>query len=72
VHDVYHRARVGRFSEGRVVMDWLAARGIRHFTASAKAAPEAFEEISATKRCLGLGEVVHKAGPNPMLFFIKK
>ena len=69
VHDVYHRRTAGRFSEGRVVLDWLARRGDGHFTASARAAPQAFREISAVKRALGLGEVVHQAAPNPMIYF---
>jgi len=71
VHDVYHRSRAGRFSEGRVVLDWLARRRHGHFTASAKAAPRAYQEISAVKRSLGLDEVVHQAAPNPMIYFTK-
>jgi predicted O-methyltransferase YrrM len=69
VHDVYHRGRVGPLSEGRVVVDWLARHRNGHFTASAKAAPRAFEEIAAVKRSLGLDEVVHQAAPNPMIYF---
>lgn len=69
VHDVYHRRRAGRFSEGRVVLDWLTHRGAGHFTVSVKATPHAFQEISALKRSLGLGDVVHQAAPNPMIFF---
>jgi hypothetical protein len=46
VHDVYHHRRAGRFSEGRVVLDWLARRHNGRFTASAKAATHAFEEIA--------------------------
>ena len=72
VHDVYHRRRAGRFSEGRVVLDWLTRRGAGHFTASAKAEPHAFREISALKRSLGLGDVVHQAAPNPMIFFASR
>jgi len=69
VHDVYHRRRPGRFSEGRVVLDWLAARGLPHFTASSVAAPDRYAALVATKRALGLAEPVHQLGPNPMLFF---
>ncbi|HWG98579.1 MAG TPA: class I SAM-dependent methyltransferase, partial [Pilimelia sp.] len=72
VHDVYRRSRAGRFGEGRVVLDWLAHRGIRHFTASAKAAPEVFEELCATRRVLGLGSPIHRPAPNPMIFFVAK
>jgi predicted O-methyltransferase YrrM len=69
VHDVYHRARAGRFSEGHVVLDWLARRQHGHFTASAKAAPHVFEEIAAVRCDLGLNEVVHRRSPNPMIYF---
>jgi predicted O-methyltransferase YrrM len=69
VHDVYHRRTAGRFSEGRVVLDWLAARGLGHFTASSAAAPAEFAEIVALRRQLGLAEAVHQPGPNPMIFF---
>ncbi|MEV6634860.1 class I SAM-dependent methyltransferase [Actinoplanes sp. NPDC051470] len=69
VHDVYHHRHSGRFGEGRVVLDWLVRRGNGHFTASATAAPSVFEEISAVKRSLGLDEVLHRAAPNPMIYF---
>jgi len=69
VHDVYHRGRAGRFGEGRVVLDWLARRQNGHFTASARAARQAYEEIVAVKRSLGLDEVVHRTSPNPMIYF---
>jgi predicted O-methyltransferase YrrM len=69
VHDVYHRRRAGRFSEGRVVLDWLGARGIGHFTASRAAAPAANTEIMAVRRRLGLTEPVHDGDHNPMIFF---
>jgi predicted O-methyltransferase YrrM len=72
VHDVYHRSRAGRFSEGRVVLDWLSRRGAGPFTASSRAAPQAFQEISALKRSLGLAEVVHQPSPNPMIFFTSR
>lgn len=72
VHDVYHRRRAGRFSEGRVVLDWLAQHDNNHFTASAKAAPQVFQEIAAVKRALGLDTLVHQASPNPMIFFITR
>ena len=69
VHDVYHRRRAGRFSEGRVVLDWLAARGLSHFTASRAAAPAIFAELMAVRQSLGLAEPVHHGGRNPMIFF---
>jgi predicted O-methyltransferase YrrM len=69
VHDVYHRRRAGRFSEGRVVLDWLAARHLGHFTASRAATPAQYAEIVAVRESLGLAEPVHQSGPNPMIFF---
>lgn len=69
VHDVYHRARAGRFSEGRVVLNWLAERGLAHFTASAPAARDNYVEIMAVKRSLDLADAVHQYGPNPMIYF---
>jgi predicted O-methyltransferase YrrM len=69
VHDVYHRRRPARFSEGRVVLDWLARHERPHFTASGEAAPHALTEIRAARRALGLDGVVHRAGPNPMMYF---
>jgi predicted O-methyltransferase YrrM len=69
VHDVYHRRRPGPFSEGRVVLDWLATRGLGHFTASRAAAPAAHAQLVAVRRDLGLTEPVHRGSHNPMLFF---
>ncbi|MEU8661351.1 class I SAM-dependent methyltransferase [Actinoplanes philippinensis] len=69
VHDVYHRRRAGRFSEGRVVLDWLAQRRLGHFTASRAAAPAQYAEILAVRESLGLAEPVHQGGRNPMIFF---
>jgi predicted O-methyltransferase YrrM len=69
VHDVYHRRRAGRFSEGRVVLDWLAERGLEHFTASRAAAPDRYAEITEVRRDLGLTEPVHHGDHNPMIFF---
>jgi predicted O-methyltransferase YrrM len=69
VHDVYHRRRAGRFSEGRVVLDWLAARRLGHFTASRAAAPAQYAELMAVRRSLGLAEPVHRGDRNPMIFF---
>jgi len=69
VHDVYHRRRPGRFSEGRVVLDWLAERGVGHVTVSRAAAPEWYHELMAVRDGLGLAEPVHQSGPNPMIFF---
>ncbi|WP_430781904.1 class I SAM-dependent methyltransferase [Actinoplanes sp. G11-F43] len=69
VHDVYHRRRPGPVSEGRVVLDWLAARRLGHFTASRAAAPALYGELMAVRRELGLLAPVHRGDRNPMMFF---
>jgi hypothetical protein len=52
-----------------VVLDWLGARGIGHFTASRAAAPAANTEIMGVRQRLGLTEPVHSGDHNPMVFF---
>jgi predicted O-methyltransferase YrrM len=69
VHDVYHRARPLPFSEGSVVLTWLREREQTHFSASERAFGAAYREIRRTRRRLGLDDVVHSAGPNPMIYF---
>jgi predicted O-methyltransferase YrrM len=69
VHDVYHRSRPGPFSEGRVVLRWLAERGIGHATLSSAAAPEWYAGVMAVRERLGLTGTVHQNKPNPMIFF---
>lgn len=69
VHDVYHRRRPGPISEGRVVLDWLAARRLGHFTASRAAAPALYGEIIGVRQELGLAAPVHRGDRNPMMFF---
>jgi predicted O-methyltransferase YrrM len=68
VHDVYHRSRAGRFSEGRVVLRWLEDQRIGHATLSSAAAPAWYAEIMAVREELGLTGTVHQSKPNPMIF----
>ncbi|XVQ85638.1 class I SAM-dependent methyltransferase [Microbispora siamensis] len=69
VHDIFHSSRPWPFSEGRVVLSWLARRGIGYFTASRAARPELNRRLVELKESLGLGEPVHEGRHNPMLFF---
>lgn len=69
VHDVFHHARAVPFSEGAVLLRWLRARGIEHFTASAARAPQVHRQLTAVRRDLGLAEPVNPGRDNPMIFF---
>ncbi|MEV6860359.1 class I SAM-dependent methyltransferase [Streptosporangium subroseum] len=69
VHDVFHRRRPWPFSEGRVVLSWLAGRGIGYFTPSRAAAPDVNRALVELKDTLNLGGAVHTGRNNPMLFF---
>lgn len=69
VHDVFHGKRPWPFSEGRVVLSWLAERGITYFTPSRAAAPDVNRRLLGMKDTLGLSERVHTGRDDPMLFF---
>ncbi|MFJ7204614.1 class I SAM-dependent methyltransferase [Streptomyces sp. NPDC098789] len=69
VHDVFHGRRTKPFSEGSVLVKWLAERSIPYFTPSAAKAPEVIEHLAGTKERLGLGVPVRTSGHNPMVFF---
>ncbi|ONI81672.1 methyltransferase [Actinosynnema sp. ALI-1.44] len=69
VHDVFHRARPLPFSEGAVVLKWLADRGIDPFTAAKAAAADTYERIMRARIRLGITEPVHPGTANPMIFF---
>ncbi|WP_248958344.1 class I SAM-dependent methyltransferase [Sphaerisporangium perillae] len=69
VHDVFHTRRPWPFSEGRVVLSWLADRGIEYFTASRAAAPQVNQSLFALKETLDLSEAVHSGRNDPMLCF---
>ncbi|MER6945966.1 class I SAM-dependent methyltransferase [Nonomuraea sp. NPDC000554] len=69
VHDVFHSTRPWLFSEGRVVLSWLARRGIGYFTASRAASPALNRRLVELKASLRMDEQVHEGGHNPMLFF---
>ncbi|GGU29941.1 class I SAM-dependent methyltransferase [Streptomyces coeruleorubidus] len=69
VHDVFHGRRALPFTEGAVVLHWLAERGNRYFTASRAHAPEIHDRLNDVKRRLALGHPVKNSTDNPMIFF---
>lgn len=69
VHDVFHRRRARPWSEGRVVLRWLAERGVEPFTASRARAPRVHARLLDAKARAGLAEPVRGGHRNPMVFF---
>ncbi|MFF8788883.1 class I SAM-dependent methyltransferase [Streptomyces sp. NPDC015125] len=69
VHDVFHGRRPKPFSEGSVIVKWLAEQNIEFFTPSTAKAPQVTEQLAAVKKELGLDEPVRDSDHNPMIFF---
>ncbi len=69
VHDVFHGRRALPFTEGAVVLRWLAARENAFFTASRAHAPEIHDRLKDVKRSVALGHPVRESRDNPMIFF---
>lgn len=69
VHDVFHSKYTLPFTEGAVVLKWLAARNIDLFTPSAARAENVRDALLCIKRKLKLDEPVHTGRDNPMIFF---
>lgn len=69
VHDVFHQRWARPFSEGRVVLRWLAGRNIGSFTASRARAPQVYTHLSTLKTHIGLDDPVRPGRRNPMIFF---
>ncbi|MGW9173866.1 class I SAM-dependent methyltransferase [Streptomyces decoyicus] len=69
VHDVFHGRRPKPFSEGSVIVKWLAEQNIEFFTPSTAKAPQVTEQLAAVKKELGLDEPVRNSDHNPMIFF---
>ncbi|MER7901094.1 class I SAM-dependent methyltransferase [Streptomyces sp. NPDC096046] len=69
VHDVFHGRRSLPFTEGAVVLRWLAERENPYFTASRAHAPETHVRLADVKRSLSLGHPVRESRDNPMIFF---
>lgn len=69
VHDVFHGRRPKPFSEGSVIIKWLAEKNIEFFTPSTAKAPEVTRELAEVKKELGLDEPVRDSDHNPMIYF---
>ncbi|MGW0827729.1 class I SAM-dependent methyltransferase [Streptomyces sp. NPDC002845] len=69
VHDVFHGRRALPFTEGSVVLRWLAEQENTYFTASRAHAPEIHDRLNDVKRSLALGNPVKSSRDNPMIFF---
>ncbi|PBC85569.1 MULTISPECIES: class I SAM-dependent methyltransferase [unclassified Streptomyces] len=69
VHDVFHGRRPKPFSEGSVIVKWLAEQNIEFFTPSTAKAPQVTRQLAAVKKELGLDEPVRDSDHNPMIFF---
>jgi predicted O-methyltransferase YrrM len=69
VHDVFHGRRALPFTEGAIVLRWLAEQGIDYFTPSAAKAPENYRALNELKQEIGLGTPVRTSKDNPMIFF---
>ncbi|KUO21296.1 class I SAM-dependent methyltransferase [Streptomyces dysideae] len=69
VHDVLHGRRPLPFTEGKVVLQWLAERQIPYFTASRAHAPETHDRLNDVKRSLALSHPLRDSHHNPMIFF---
>ncbi|GES28500.1 class I SAM-dependent methyltransferase [Streptomyces angustmyceticus] len=69
VHDVFHGRRPKPFSEGSVIVKWLADRNIDFLTPSTAKAPQVTEQLALVKKDVGLDEPVRDSDHNPMIFF---
>lgn len=68
VHDVYHGRGARFWSEGEVVVKWLAQRSVPHFTAARKNSPSNFAAINEVRAELGLTGA-RGSTKNPMIWF---
>ncbi|MBC9731328.1 class I SAM-dependent methyltransferase [Streptomyces sp. TRM68367] len=69
VHDVFHGRRALPFTEGAVVLRWLAERRQPYFTASRARETEIHDRLGDVKRSLALGRPLRDSRDNPMIFF---
>ncbi|WP_167529695.1 class I SAM-dependent methyltransferase [Streptomyces spinoverrucosus] len=69
VHDVFHGRRPLPFTEGAVVLRWLADRENTCFIPSRARAPEIHDRLNDVKRTLALGHPLRESRDNPMIFF---
>ncbi|MFE5540537.1 class I SAM-dependent methyltransferase [Streptomyces sp. NPDC056519] len=69
VHDVFHGRRALPFTEGAVLLRWLAERDNAYLTASRAREPEVQHRLNDVKETLFLGEPLKDSKDNPMIFF---
>ncbi|WP_338899880.1 class I SAM-dependent methyltransferase [Streptomyces sp. TG1A-60] len=69
VHDVFHGRRPLPFTEGAVVLRWLAERENPWFTASPARAPKMYDRLTHIKQSLTLDHPLRNSRDNPMIFF---
>ncbi|WP_433701502.1 class I SAM-dependent methyltransferase [Nocardiopsis sp. CA-288880] len=69
IHDVFHQRHALPFTEGAIVLKWLATNTTPFFTASSARAPHTHQAIQDLKRELGLDEPVRTGHHNPMIYF---
>ncbi|MFF3650878.1 class I SAM-dependent methyltransferase [Streptomyces sp. NPDC002181] len=70
VHDVFHGRHALPFTEGAVVLRWLAERDNPYFTASRAREPEIQQRLNDVKKNLSLGDRLKDSKNNPMIFFV--
>jgi predicted O-methyltransferase YrrM len=70
VDDVFHTADPAGFDgEGRVIVDWLAARGIGYFTCAKAKDPSSLNTIHAQKVGMGFGRRILAGDGNTTIMF---
>ncbi|RZT89069.1 methyltransferase family protein [Pseudonocardia sediminis] len=68
VHDVFHGRSARVWSEGQVVVKWLADHDVPFFTAARKNSPKNFDAINEVRTELGLTGA-RGSTKNPMIWF---
>ncbi|MGW9347597.1 class I SAM-dependent methyltransferase [Nocardiopsis flavescens] len=68
VHGVFHHPHTPPFTEGALVLSWLANNTTGYFTASAARAPHAHRTLTDLRTELGL-HTPHPARTDPAIFF---
>jgi predicted O-methyltransferase YrrM len=69
VDDVFHTGNPASFDgEGRVIVDWLAARGIDYFTCASQKNPSSLNSIKAQKASMGLRRIRPGDGNTTIMF----
>ncbi|MGQ4269745.1 class I SAM-dependent methyltransferase [Nocardiopsis changdeensis] len=69
VHGVFQHPHTPPFTEGALVLSWLANNTTGYFTASAARAPHARRALTDLKAALGLDAPLHPTRTDPAIFF---